>query len=334
MENTYEYASQTTKAIYHAIVEVGAEPEALLKTADLTIEQVEFDDYDKHIALWQAGEALLNSPDIALLVGSKNSPFDRGIVGGVFISSKTLLDAVQAATQFLHILVDYIHVELRSDKRHFYVKFSYSKEIFHHYGLEHIALSFLNWLRIYSNKPLRPCHVQFQFPQQYCQSKYKASFGCFVEFDQSENLLVFPSTVMREERMNYSKYINTLLLKQATEIDQTQVKNESFIDRAVQAIKVCTHQRNSSSRDIANQLNVSQRTYHRKLLAEAITHQQLLDQVRKEIAISYLPDPNSSIKYIAYHLGYGDLSSFSRAFKRWTGYSPSNYIKKLKSLSA
>jgi hypothetical protein len=74
MENTYEYASQTTKAIYHAIVEVGAEPEALLKTADLTIEQVEFDDYDKHIALWQAGEALLNSPTSLSLLAQRIAP--------------------------------------------------------------------------------------------------------------------------------------------------------------------------------------------------------------------------------------------------------------------
>ena len=128
-----------------------------------------------------------------------------------------------------------------------------------------MAMSFLNWLRIYSSRPLTPCQVQFQFPQQYSQSKYRAMFGCHVNFDQSENLLVFPFETMREGRMNYSKYINALLINQATEIDQAQTNNESFIDKAIQAIKICTHQRSSSSGDIAKQLNVSQRTYHRKL---------------------------------------------------------------------
>lgn len=332
MKYTYELASQTTEAIFNALLKAGAEKKQLLELAGFSEQQLSDDSYDKHTRLWQAGEKLLNRPDIALYIGGRNSPFERGVVGGLFICSETLGDAVKVASRYLHILVDYIDIELSTDSKYFYFKFSYSREIFSHYGLEHHSKSVLNWMRTYAGKPIKPCRVQFQFQRQYSQHLYTSAFDCHVDFEQKENMLVFPLAVQGVQRTNYSQYIRDLLLSQAQQIDSFLTKNESFLDKAEKVIKVSIHQRRTSSTDIARKLNLSQRTYHRKLSNYGVTHQQLLDRVRKEIAMSYLLEPNSCIKYITYHLGYSDFSSFSRAFKRWTGDAPSNYVSKLKKL--
>jgi AraC-like DNA-binding protein len=67
------------------------------------------------------------------------------------------------------------------------------------------------------------------------------------------------------------------------------------------------------------------KTLSRRLKVEGTSHQQLLDQLRFQLAERYLRDENLSIGEIAFLLGYSDTSSFNKAFKRWTGSAPQHY---------
>lgn len=78
-----------------------------------------------------------------------------------------------------------------------------------------------------------------------------------------------------------------------------------------------------SADDIAAELGLSRRTLHRHLAAENLTFQELLDLYRQEQAVQMLQSGNCSMGEIAYVLGYKEQSSFNRAFRRWTGTSPS-----------
>ena len=74
--------------------------------------------------------------------------------------------------------------------------------------------------------------------------------------------------------------------------------------------------------EVANELAVSSRTLHRQLKAEQASFQQILDATREELARHYLRDPDLSAAEIAFLLGYGETSSFYRAFRNWTGGTP------------
>jgi AraC-like DNA-binding protein len=56
-----------------------------------------------------------------------------------------------------------------------------------------------------------------------------------------------------------------------------------------------------------------------------LSFQQLLDETRHEIALGYIEQSRLSITEIAFMLGFSDLSNFIRAFKRWTGKSPTEF---------
>ncbi len=76
---------------------------------------------------------------------------------------------------------------------------------------------------------------------------------------------------------------------------------------------------------VAGELNVSRRTLQRRL-ADRDTHfQQVVQEVRRELACSYLDDKRLAITEIAFLLGYADQGSFSNAFKSWFTWSPSEY---------
>ncbi len=76
---------------------------------------------------------------------------------------------------------------------------------------------------------------------------------------------------------------------------------------------------------VAQALNFSSRSLQRKLAEEGSSYSRLLADTRRELARSYLVDPRSSVSEIAYLLGFSDMSSFTRAFRRWEGVSPSEY---------
>ncbi|GEN94796.1 helix-turn-helix transcriptional regulator [Pediococcus ethanolidurans] len=77
--------------------------------------------------------------------------------------------------------------------------------------------------------------------------------------------------------------------------------------------------------DIASGLGVSVRTLQRNLSAENTTFNQQIKYIQKTLALGYLKDPKLTVAEIAYLVGYADPSSFSRAFKGWTGQTISQY---------
>jgi AraC-like DNA-binding protein len=80
-----------------------------------------------------------------------------------------------------------------------------------------------------------------------------------------------------------------------------------------------------SGADIARRLHMSRRTLQRKLAEAETSYQQLVDDTRREIALRYIDDRKMSVTDITFLLGFSGQSAFARAFKRWTGFSPTDY---------
>jgi len=80
-----------------------------------------------------------------------------------------------------------------------------------------------------------------------------------------------------------------------------------------------------SQQQIADALNVSNRTLQRKLKNEGTSFMDLLQDTRLQLARRYLLQPTRSVVETSYLLGFSEPSTFSRAFKRWTGQAPADY---------
>lgn len=76
---------------------------------------------------------------------------------------------------------------------------------------------------------------------------------------------------------------------------------------------------------VARALGMSRQTLYRRLKAEETTFEAVLDAKRRQLAVRYLVVDGHSVKAAAYRLGFSDPAAFSRAFKRWTGSSPSGF---------
>jgi AraC-like DNA-binding protein len=76
---------------------------------------------------------------------------------------------------------------------------------------------------------------------------------------------------------------------------------------------------------VADALHMSLRRLQRRLHNEGTSYKRLLDETRRELAVHYMAESHRSINEITYVLGFSEPSNFSRAFRRWTGKSPSAY---------
>ena len=77
---------------------------------------------------------------------------------------------------------------------------------------------------------------------------------------------------------------------------------------------------------VAHDMGCSRQTLYRRLKAEGATFAEVLDQLRRRIARRLLREDGLSVKETAYRLGFSDPAAFSRAFKRWTGASPTSPV--------
>jgi AraC-like DNA-binding protein len=101
--------------------------------------------------------------------------------------------------------------------------------------------------------------------------------------------------------------------------------HRSGSDFVTQVRRRLSEQSYPSAQAMAQELNMSSRTFQRKLRQEGATYQALLDDARKEVAEWYLFKTRLPIEKIAERLGYTDWSSFARAFRRWTGKPPGKF---------
>ncbi|TDG13944.1 AraC family transcriptional regulator [Seongchinamella unica] len=112
--------------------------------------------------------------------------------------------------------------------------------------------------------------------------------------------------------------------------EQTQAYLDSFLMHSTArdvVDKIVEHLPDGppSQQQIAEALHVSNRTLQRKLKEEGTSFMDLLQDTRLQMARKYLQHPNRSVVETAYLLGFSEPSTFSRAFKRWTGMAPADF---------
>ncbi len=112
--------------------------------------------------------------------------------------------------------------------------------------------------------------------------------------------------------------------------DQTQAYLDSFMSQSTSrevVTKIVDRLPDGppSQEQIASDLSVSNRTLQRKLKEEGTSFMDLLQDTRLQLARKYLRQPGRSVVETAYLLGFSEPSTFSRAFKRWTGRAPAEY---------
>lgn len=173
-----------------------------------------------------------------------------------------------------------------------------------------------------------PLRVNLRRPRPEINvARFTDWFRAPVEYGSDKNTLVFKASDMtvrlpaaNAELARQNDQVVLALLKRIDRNDIIAQVRASFI--ALLPSGDCSKQ------NVAKELNVSERTLQNRLLARGTTYSELLSQTRRELAEQYMNQNLHSISEVAFLLGFSEISSFSRAFRAWTGESPSSYREK------
>jgi AraC-like DNA-binding protein len=143
-----------------------------------------------------------------------------------------------------------------------------------------------------------------------------------VLFGQRENALVFDGATAHTPLISANQLMYENMLQLCTQKLTQLEKQTSYASKVLQVLNSKQAYYNPKLEEIAAMLNMSARTLQRKLKEEGQTYQNLLEEHQIEMASQLLNRPQTQVQEVAFILGFTSLQSFSRAFKRKTGISP------------
>ena len=187
----------------------------------------------------------------------------------------------------------------------------------------HLAAS-VQHLRDCTDQNFNPARVSFQHVRQTEIRRFERFFQCPVQFgSDADQIILSHETLDLPSRRADGALFHILERLIEAEIKSHRVMARPFRE-AVDNEMFRVMKRGEPSIDaVASALAVTARTLSRRLAEEGTSFSELLASVRHSLALQYLKEPGLSIDQIALLLGYGESASFSHAFKRWTGLSPS-----------
>jgi AraC-like DNA-binding protein len=171
-----------------------------------------------------------------------------------------------------------------------------------------------NPLRVYLRRPLPDRNLD----------KFSAWFRAPIEFGSKRNTLVFDSRDMTVRL----PAANAELARQNDQVVMSMLKQigrSDIIARVRAAFIGLLPSGECSKQAVAAQLNMSERTLQNRLMARDTSYSTLLSETRRELAEQDMNQRLHSVSEVAFLLGFSEISSFSRAFRAWTGESPSRY---------
>lgn len=140
-----------------------------------------------------------------------------------------------------------------------------------------------------------------------------------VRFDGEGTFVYFPRAALAEARSGADAALLEQLSSLALEQYGASDSDDNWSNRVRSALRAQTTLRSTDANTLANQLGVSSRGLARRLAREGESLTRLLDEALYERARELLLRPELSVAQIAEALGYAELSSFFRAFRRWSG---------------
>ena len=154
------------------------------------------------------------------------------------------------------------------------------------------------------------------------RAEYDRIFRVPVVFESDENALLTDDALLTYKTRILPQRVTEVLLSHADGLLKELESSSSTKSRVERLLMPVLHTAEARMDLIARKLGLSRQGLFRKLKAEGVTFEKVLDEQRRKMALHYLMGKKLSVSETAYLVGFSEPPTFSRAFKRWTGSSP------------
>ena len=275
------------------------------------------------ILLIEISEAISTDKDVSFRWGSNLWPGHYGEFSQLLNSASNLREALKYLSQYRKQLCPLLAPKIVNDERYCYVLWqdtvgldTQSQFMVEAYmsGLS----SMVNWLSN-QNYPWRYC---FNYDRPQHDAEYEVNLGPNLHFSLGINGMIIENSYLDKPWKNHTSHSAKRVLEQNCE-RSIDYPIAGFIE-SVSEYLMANIRTQISLDQTANAFSMSSATFKRKLKKHKWSFQKLQDQARLEVSLYLFHVKGWTNDQVADYLNFNDLTNFRRAFKRWSGITPSD----------
>lgn len=323
------------RGLFEFALSRGASRKELAKIAGVGVEALQDPDeripFATYVALMRTAKELTRDPALALHFGESVDFSELTIAGMAGKPSGTLENDITEFNRYAKLALDVSGQRFRiarADGDLWVIDTRPNPNDFPEFTEAVFARAVSSMRRRFGDltiiKSLRVTH-----PEPPYRAEYDRIFRVPVTFDSDMN-----AAAVSEEywpmivRAHPSGVAANVITAHADSLLEKLESSKSTRGRVEELLMPILHTGTASIGNVASKLGLSRQTLFRRLKAEGVTFEQVLDGLRRRKALHYLQEKKMSVTETAYRVGFSDPAAFSRAFKRWTGSSPGNRRRK------
>jgi AraC-like DNA-binding protein len=314
-----------------AIAAAGADPNQILRT--LGLERSAFENSEGFIAssifariLEEAARATADDC-FGLHFGEHFNPKDIGALVYVVLNSPTIASAIQNVERYLHIHNEAAKVSVSLEGEQGYLRFLLADlaiDSTRQHNEYSMAVT-VNTVRFLAGSDWTPREVQFAHKAPAEISEHLRVFRAPVLFSCATNALVIEREFVDRQVPAADQRLYAILKRHVERILSEMPREDELLTAVKRAIAELMREGEPKITSVTKKLAMSPRTLQRRLNEQEVVFKTLVDDTRRRFAVDYLRGRKHTFTDIAFLLGYSEVSAFNRAFKRWTGRTPSDY---------
>jgi AraC-like DNA-binding protein len=296
--------------------------------------------FERYVALWEAIDADPRALAFGLWLGSAVSLSALGVVGYVMQHAPDVRGALGCLERFNGLLGDGIGPTISERDGQLVLHRVEPPRIARLRSLSIAAplgtVTLLREMAGLGSGAAVALEVAFQHPALPAAtlSELDRAFACPIRFNDNEMRLVLPASILERPLVSTDAGLYAYLERHAESLQARLAGSASLAGRVRELLAARLRQGEPDQGAIARALAQSERTLQRRLADEGVSFAGLLDEVRADLGRMYLADRQLAIFEVAFLLGYSEPSPFNRAFRRWTGQSPSEFRQSLDSMAS
>lgn len=305
-----------------ALLDRAGLPRSALEAPQLRLPQARFE------GLWHAAIEATGDPALALRVATRVRPSTLGVIGYLASASETPRNAFELVRGLTPLLWEDFSCELETDDELAFIRCRTG----HGSRASRLTTEYAIGLTVAMSRALgagraEPREARFAHAAPDHGDAYEQILQLPVRFDAGEDGVAFPISSLDQANPSADAALRELLERYAAD-QLARILAHAPLSQRIRARVLSALPSGELGADaVAAELGMSSRTLRRRLKEEGTSYQEILDEVRAELARRYLLREQRSSEEVAYRLGFSDPSAFAKAFRRWTGRTPADFVR-------
>ena len=283
---------------------------------------------------WDIAVEVVGHHDLGLLASSYAPPGALPIVDHIAANVPTIFDSLRSFARYYRLCDDETVLSCEAVSEGAALQFrspTWCRQSRH--GAAFLVGLVVGRIRHWaSNVAVNPLVVTFQEPAPLCGTALRTMLNCRLVFGGRTTSITFGYSTLALKLPDASLCLGRVVSRHGEAAIQQLGPGERFTDRIRRSLTDMLAVEAPQIVALARKAHCSVRTIQTRLKGEGTCYEDVLDNVRCELALQYISDRTLSLTEIALLLKYSEPSSFYRAFKRWTATSPRDYRRLMMSV--